>query len=168
MEPINIIQRTLTNSEIQILIDDTKESAHLKYVSKNKWMNFDYIYVAESRGQFVGACTVTKISKWCKIGPLIILKKFRGMNFSQKFIEKIRDEHANYNLYITTSNPAVEHVARKLNFKKISKFRLPLEIYWYFILNINWIFDLKFLRESFRKARVYGLKEHKHFVQITN
>ncbi len=71
---------------------------------------------------------------WVKLGPLVFLKKFHGKGYGKILLNKIVNDYSNKNIFITSSNIAVQKIIGRLGFDEInSYFKLPAPILLFLI-----------------------------------
>ena len=124
---IKIIRRPLKENEINLLIEDIKLYPSLIYVKKSEFKKYKNAYVIEENGQFVGICGIYEIKDWVKLGPLVFLKKFHGKGYGKILLNKIVSDYAKQNIFVDSSNVAMQKIISRLKFKEVKPDKLTSE-----------------------------------------
>ncbi len=164
-----IKRRKLTNTEVDLLIRDTKFFSSLIYVSKERWLGFENPYIIGEDDNFVGVCMIYELKDWIKIGPLVVLKKYQGKGFGKKLLYRIVEDYKNKNIFITSSNPNVKKILDKLNFTYINNyFSLPLKMKLFLIKQLYEHISFNMLMEFIRKKFTLNKERRSYFVKYLN
>lgn len=167
MLSINIGRRSLTVNEVDLLMMDIKRYPDLIYVKKSRLQSFKKVYVLEEDNAFVGICGVYEIDSWVKLGPLVFLNKFHGKGYGRLLLTKIVSEYSHKNIFITSSNSAVQKIMSTLGFKEVEGYlALPCEIKYFLIAHfyehIHWRLITEFIRKFFLMKR----NERKFYIKM--
>ncbi len=167
MTNIKITRRPLKEIEIKFLLEDIKSYPDLVFIKESRFRKYDNAYIVEQYKEFVGLCDIYEIKDWVKLGPLVFLKKYHGKGYGKILLNKIVDDYSNKNIFITSSNIAVQKIISRLNFQEVAGyFNLPFPILLFLIKqlceHIHWKMVTEFFRKKFtmiRNVRKYYIKE---------
>lgn len=166
MNNIKILQRPLKDYEINLLIEDIKLYPSLIYVKKSRFEKYKNAYVIEENGQFVGICAIYEMKDWVKLGPLVFLKKFHGKGYGKILLNKIVSDYSNKNIFITSSNIAVQKTIDKLNFKEVDGYhKLPIPIILFLFKQLYEHVHWKMITEFFRKKFTMTRNDRKYYIK---
>ena len=105
---------------------------------------------------------------WVKLGPLVFLKKFHGKGYGKILLNKIVDDYSDKNIFITSSNIAVQKIISKLTFKEVSSYyNLPFSIILFLIKQLYEHIHLKMITEYFRKKFSMKRNVRKYYIKMT-
>lgn len=161
------VRRNLQSHEAQTIVDEIKITPNITGYSLREWLSFKEILVAEDEtGKMLGVCLYYDFHQnWSFISALIVLKPFRGMGIGKNLFERACDNILgnSKNIYTASKNPIVIKMMNNMDFILFdSFFKLPKDYKKYqltFTLRlINWIFSGYRLKESIRKAKLYGVR----------
>jgi len=163
---IRIIKRSLKENEINLLMNDIKLYPDLVFVKKSRFRKYDNAYIVEQDKEFVGLCGIYEMKNWVKLGPLVFLKKYHGKGYGKILLNKIVNDYSNKNIFITSSNIAVQKIISRLEFKEVAGyFNLPFQIILFLFKqlyeHIDWKLMTEFIRKQFtmtRNTRKYYIK----------
>jgi GNAT superfamily N-acetyltransferase len=163
---IKITRRPLKENEINLLMEDIKLYPSLIYVKKSRFKKYQNTYVVEEDRQFVGICGIYEIKDWVKLGPLVFLKKFHGKGYGKILLNKIVSDYSNKNIFIDSSNIAVQKIISRLNFKEVNGFfNLPTSILLYSIKFLYEYIHWKLITEFFRKKFTMKRNTRKYYIK---
>lgn len=149
---ISLSKRKLTEEEIDLLAEEVKNFPNPMFGRREKWQNFDPVYILYSNNSLVGICGASRLKQWIKLGPLVIFRKYQGQGYGKTLIKNIIKDYPNHNLYIGSRNPKVHKIASDIGFEKISQMSLlPFEIKLYLITNIIDSLSFYYIKELFQK-----------------
>lgn len=152
---LTIVKRKLKSKEIDLLNKEVKKFPNPVFLTKNHWKELNFAYIANIGGNLAGICSITKLEKWHKLGPFIVLEKYHGIGIGKMLLKKIVKENENNNLFIGSRNPVIWFIVKKLGFKEELNFwSLSGDVKSYLIKNLLWSLDLEFMKELFRKRSV--------------
>lgn len=143
MKNIKIVKQKLTHGQIGLLTTEIINSPNITYIRPDYWLKIP-TYLIFADNEFAGACGLVFLkNNWKKIGPIVVVGKFRNHSLGQKLLRQILLENKNTNLFIHTTNPAVVTILNKLNFSEIKKlYKLPKEVFplilTHIIDNMSW------------------------------
>lgn len=163
---MKIIKRPLNNQEIDSLISDIHYYPSLIYLKKSRLSKYAKPYVVEVGNEFVGMCAVYEFNNWVKLGPLVFLKKFHGKGYGKILLTKIVKDYLKKDLYITSSNIAVQKTVEKLEFKEIkSLLYIPLSVKLFLVKQIYEHFHWKLIAEFIRKKITMKNNARKYYIK---
>lgn len=166
MPNIKIVRRYLKEKEIDLLIEDIKLYPDLIFVKKSRFKKYNNAYIVEKDGEFVGMCGIYKIKDWIKLGPLVFLKKFHGRGYGKILLNRIVNDYSNKNIFITSTNIAVQRIVSKLNFKEIDGYyKLPPQIILFLFKQLNEHIGWKIVTEFFRKKFSMSRHTRKYYIK---
>ncbi|KKP67145.1 MAG: Ribosomal-protein-alanine acetyltransferase [Candidatus Roizmanbacteria bacterium GW2011_GWA2_35_19] len=164
---IKIIRRPLKESEVKSLIKDIRLYPDLVYVKESRFRKYNNAFIVEQNGEFVGLCGIYEMKDWVKLGPLVFLKKFHGKGYGKILLNKIVDDYSDKNIFITSSNIAVQKIISKLTFKEVSSYyNLPFSIILFLIKQLYEHIHLKMITEYFRKKFSMKRNVRKYYIKI--
>ena len=165
---IKIIRRPLKESEVKSLIKDIRLYPDLVYVKESRFRKYNNAFIVEQNGEFVGLCGIYEMKDWVKLGPLVFLKKFHGKGYGKILLNKIVDDYSDKNIFITSSNIAVQKIISKLTFKEVSSYyNLPFSIILFLIKQLYEHIHLKMITEYFRKKFSMKRNVRKYYIKMT-
>lgn len=167
MSHIDISRRQLTEKEAEMLINDVVYYPDLVYVKKSRFISLKNPYVLEEDGQFVGICGIYRIKdNWVKLGPLVFLHKYHGKGFGKLLLNKIVADLKDKNIFITSSNIAVQKIIEKLEFRKVNGYlKLPFAVQLFLITHIYEHLSEKYITEFFRKLFTMKRNQRKYYIK---
>lgn len=128
------MQRKLTEYELDILIEEVKKFFSPIVGYKDKWQQFDVVYIALNNNRLVGVCGGEKMNNWLMLHPFIVLEKYHSQGVGSLLIENIIKNNRGKNIFIGSQNAAVAKITSKYGFITIKNiFALPLIIKLYLI-----------------------------------
>lgn len=152
---IVIEKKTLNDSEVNLLNKEIKKFPNPVFLTKNHWKELSFAYISNVEGSLAGICSITKLDKWYKLGPFIVLEKHQRKGIGKMLFKKIVEDNKNNNLFIGSRNPAVWSIAKNLGFKEeVNFWNLSNDVKSYLIRNLFLSLDLDFMKELFRKRSV--------------
>lgn len=164
---IKITRRSLKENEINLLMNDIKLYPDLIYVKKSSFKKYKNPYIVKYKNEFVGLCAIYQIENWIKPGPFVFLKKFHGKGYGKILLNKIVGDYSNKNIFITSSNTAVQKIISRLNFKEVDGiFNLPTSILLQSIKFLFECFHWKVITEFIRKKFTMKRNTRKYYVKI--
>lgn len=164
---LQIVRRPLKEIEIKLLMKDIKLYPDLVFVKKSRFRKYNNAYIVEQDNEFVGLCGIYAMRDWVKLGPLVFLKKFHGKGFGKILLSKIVDDYSNKNIFITSSNIAVQKIISRLGFDEISGyFKLPIPILLFLIKQLYEHIHWKMITEFFRKKLTMTRNVRKYYIKI--
>jgi len=131
-----IVKRNLNNDEIDQLIADVKRVPQLMAGDRKRWRKYTYFYVLFVDDFFAGVCAVVTLKNWIKLGPFVVLEKYRGKGLGKIIMSQITKDYSSENIFIGSPTPAVWRIISNLGFKEVPIWHLPWEIKKYMIDNI--------------------------------
>jgi N-acetylglutamate synthase-like GNAT family acetyltransferase len=150
---IKIEKRKLKVDEIDSLIDEVIKVPQLIAGNRKRWQKFDLFYVASENHSLIGVCAVVKLNYWIKLGPLVVLEKYRNKGFGKRIINEIIRDYTSRNIFIGSPTPAVWRISQNLGFQQVKFFYLPSEVKKYLInQTIESIFNLSIIKEFIQKS----------------
>ena len=153
---ISIIQRKLTDLEIAELVKETKLFPDLVYISPNRWNRFAKPYCLLVDNQFTGVCVVYRHNDWIKIGPFVMLQRYHGKGLGKMLLQHISQNNRNKSLFITSSNPAVQHTVKSLGFCRISSvFSIPKHLLLLLAFQALEYLNIHLISEGIREKIVF-------------
>ena len=133
-DEITIKVEKLESSKRQLLSEAIKDTIHIVYFKDTSWdrLVLNSVYVNK---EFAGVCGIDVInSSWAKVGPVIVLSKFRGKGLGKLMIDYVLKDYKDRNLFIHSSNPAMIRIIEKTTFKKLnSALEVPLRVSVYLL-----------------------------------
>jgi len=107
------------------------------------------------------------MKNWIKLGPLVFLKKYHGKGYGKILLKKIVIDYSNKNIFITSSNIAVQKIISRLGFKEINGyFKLPTPILLFLIKQLYEHIHWKMITEFFRKIFTMTRNARKYYIKI--
>jgi len=167
MNDLVIKKRKPKEGEIDLLVNEIRETPFIVGLTKREWGNFCDIFVANISGFLAGVCVVKNLSfNWVEIGPILVLKKYRGKNIGQNLFDQAFDfaESKKKNIYIVSRNPViVKWMEKRGMVLKNNLIGLPWPILWHDFVMVFSLFRIfEFLRKSFifrkKSEYIYGYK----------
>ena len=157
---VTITKRPLNDVEIDLLMKDVRSYPDLVYVKRTRFQSFKNAYVIEEDGQFVGICGVYVVAdRWIKLGPFAFLRKHQGKGYGKLLMNQIVSDHADKNVFITSSNVAEQRIIEAHNFQEVSGYLcLPWEVQLFLIKRFHEHLHIKLATEYFRK--LFSMKRH--------
>jgi RimJ/RimL family protein N-acetyltransferase len=167
MPIINIVLRPLKDIEIDLLMKDIVYYPDLVYVKKSRFQSYKDAYIVEEGSQFVGICGIYKMKdNWVKLGPLVFLRNHHGKGYGKLLLSKIVSDHTDKNIFITSSNIAVQKIIEKLGFKEVSGyFSLPMIVQLFLIKTFREHLHIKLFTEFFRKLFTMKRNKRKYYIK---
>lgn len=156
---ISISKRKLKGEEIDLFINEIKNFPNPVAPKRRQWEVFDPVYILSKDSELIGICSVTRLKKWVKLGPFVILRKYQGKGYGKTIIEAMVKDYSNDNLFIGSRNPHVGKIAADLGFKEVNKLDLPDKIKSYLVRNMLDNLSVNFIKELIRKK---SIKEGKY------
>lgn len=148
---LQIEKRKLTDKEIEILIEEVNKFFSPIVGYKDKWQNFDTVYIATDNNQLVGVCGVEYVKNWRMLHPFVVLEKYQGHGIGSLLMENVIKESKGKNIFIGSQNVAVTKIASKYKFKTIHNvLALPLVVKIYLLK-----FTLDSINFRFMRALIY-------------
>ena len=167
MPDIKIIRRSLNENEINLLMMDIRLYPDLVFVKESRFRKYNDAYIVEQDKEFVGLCGIYEMKDWVKLGPLVFLKKFHGKGYGKILLNKIVNDYSDKNIFITSSNIAVQKIISRLDFKEVAGyFNLPLPILLSLIEQLYEHIHWKMVTEFFRKKFTMTRNARKYYVKI--
>lgn len=162
---IKITRRPLKENEIKLLMEDMKFYPDIVYVKKSRFRKYNNAYIVEQNKEFVGLCGVYEFQNWVKLGPFVFLKKFHGKGYGKILLNKIVDDYSNRNIFITSSNIAVQKIMSKLGFAEIKGFyKLPVPILMFLLKQLYEHISWKMITEFIRKKITMNKNVRKYYI----
>jgi RimJ/RimL family protein N-acetyltransferase len=163
---ISIVKRPLKEREIDLLMSDIRSYPSLIYVKKARLIKYREPYVVEDEGEFVGMCAAYEFDNWVKLGPFVFLKKFHGKGYGKILLTKIVGDYVKKDIYITSSNIAVQKIIEKLDFKEIGGlFDLPLSVKMFLLRQMYEHIHWKMITEFIRKKMTMKSSARKYYIK---
>lgn len=128
---VKIIKRQLTDKEVTLLIEEVKKFFSPIVGYKDKWKQFDVVYVATENNNLVGVCGVEMHNNWLMLHPFVVLKNYHGQGIGSLLMGNIVKDNKSKNIFIGSQNLAVKKIAKKLGFRTVPLLFLPLIVKWY-------------------------------------
>ena len=164
---IKITRRPLKEDEINLLMEDIKLYPDLVYVKESRFRKYNDAYIVEQDKEFVGLCGIYEMKDWVKLGPLVFLKKFHGKGYGKILLNKIVTDYSNKNIFITSSNIAVQKIISGLKFKEVDGYhKLPGPIILFLFKQLYEHIHWKMITEFFRKKFTMTRNTRKYYVKI--
>ncbi|OGJ49248.1 hypothetical protein A2229_02305 [Candidatus Peregrinibacteria bacterium RIFOXYA2_FULL_33_7] len=164
---IKITRRPLKEDEINLLMEDIKLYPDLVYVKESRFRKYNDAYIVEQDKEFVGLCGIYEMKDWVKLGPLVFLKKFHGKGYGKILLNKIVNDYSNKNIFITSSNIAVQKIISGLKFKEVDGYhKLPGPIILFLFKQLYEHIHWKMITEFFRKKFTMTRNTRKYYVKI--
>jgi ribosomal-protein-alanine N-acetyltransferase len=165
MSTIKIVRRPLKEDEINLLMKDIKLYPDLVFVKETRFRKYNNAYIVEQDKEFVGLCGIYEMKDWVKLGPLVFLKKFHGKGYGKILLNIIVNDHSNKNIFITSSNIAVQKIISRLGFDEINGyFKLPVPILLFLIKQLYEHIHWKMITEFFRKKFTMVRNNRKYYI----
>lgn len=165
---VAIKKRLLNDKETLLFSHETQQSKDIGYISPQIFKDFPIVYVAEAKEKLAGILVAIPLSKWIKLGPFIILRKYQGKGLGNKLFTYVINKHKMNDLYISSSNSKVCHLAVKNGFSLTSFFHLPWEIkrylFDYLLQRLNGMFIID---DIIKKIR-YHRGTYRYFIKSAN
>ncbi|MFZ2206132.1 MAG: GNAT family N-acetyltransferase [Microgenomates group bacterium] len=166
MQGINIVRRPLTETEIDLLMEDIKLYPDLIYVKKSRFQKYKDAFILEEAGSFVGICAVYETGRWVKLGPLVFLRKHHGKGYGKLLLTKIVSEYSNVNMFISSTNIAVQKIISRLGFKEIAGYLyLPYKMIYFLIGHLYEHIHWKLITEFIRKLILMKRNSRKFYIK---
>lgn len=166
MQGINIVRRPLTETEINLLMEDIKLYPDLIYVKKSRLQGYTNAFVIEEDDCFVGVCGIYEVDDWVKLGPLVFLRKYHGKGYGKLLLTKIVSEYSNANLFISSTNIAVQKIISRLGFKEIAGYlSLPHKMIYFLIGHLYEHIHWKLISEFIRKLILMKRNSRKFYIK---
>ncbi len=147
-----IVQRQLTDTELDILIVEVKKFYSPVVGYKDKWKHFHTVYIALQNNNIVGICGVEKKHDWLMLNPFVVLEKYHRKGIGKALLKAIVQENNNNSIFIGSKNKAVEKIAQAFNFSEIvSPNTLPWTVKLYLFRFIYESINISFITEKIRK-----------------
>lgn len=163
---IKIIRRSLKESEIKLLLEDIKLYPDLVFIKESRFRKYDNAYIVEQDKEFVGLCGIYEMKNWVKLGPLVFLKKFHGKGYGKILLNKIVNDYSDKNVFITSSNIAVQKIISRLDFKEVAGyFNLPFPIILFLFKQLYEHIHWKIITEFFRKKLTMIRNTRKYYIK---
>lgn len=160
------MRRKLVEGEISSLVETVRAAEHLTYVGPWRWRKMDSPYIAAVDGRFAGVCMVYNFEGWIKLGPLVILDQFRGLGLSRLLVSRIITDYPDQNIFLSSANPIVQHVARELGFQQLTNYwQLPSSCRWWLICQLPQHFSWQFLVEGWCKRSFVRWGQLHYFIK---
>ncbi len=167
MPTIKIVRRPLKEDEINLLMKDIKLYPDLVFVKESRFRKYNDAYIVEQDKDFVGLCGIYEMRDWVKLGPLVFLKKYHGKGYGKILLNKIVSDYSDKNIFITSSNIAVQKIISRLGFDEInSYFKLPTPILFFLIKQLYEHIHWKMITEFFRKKFTMTRNVRKYYIRI--
>ena len=164
---IKITRRSLKENEIKLLMNDIKLYPDLVFIKESRFRKYNNAYIVEQDKEFVGLCGIYEMKDWVKLGPLVFLKKFHGKGYGKILLNKIVNDYSNKNIFITSSNIAVQKIISRLGFDEIKGyFKLPFTILLFLFKQLYEHIHWKMVTEFFRKKLTMTRNDRKYYVKI--
>ena len=162
-----IVKRPLWEREIDAIVSDIRSYPSLIYVAKSRLAQYKTPYVLEENGVFVGLCAVYEFDQWVKLGPLVFLQQFHGKGYGNILLTQIVADYAKKDIYVTSSNIAVQKIIEKLHFTEVKGvWRLPLPVKIFLLKQLyehmHWDMITEFIRKKLTmksSARKYYIRQ---------
>ena len=168
MNQLDIYQRPLEHPEIDLLIKDIQFYPDLVYIKKSRLQNLKNPYVIETTQNFVGICGIYETKNWIKLGPLVFLKKYHGKGYGKILLDEITKNHKDKNLFITSTNLAVQKIVKKLGYLEVeSPLKLPKEIKKFLVVQFYEHLHWKMITEFFRKLLMMDRNKRKYYIKLS-
>ena len=165
---IKIIRRSLKEREIKHLLEDIKLYPDLVFIKESRFRKYDNAYIIEQDEEFVGLCGIYEMKDWIKLGPLVFLKKYHGKGYGKILLNKIVDDYSNKNIFITSSNIAVQKIISRLDFQEVAGyFSLPLPIILFLFKQLYEHIHWKMITEFFRKKLTMTRNTRKYYIKTS-
>lgn len=160
-------RRKLSDKEIGMIIKEIREVPDITYVLKIMFKLRKDGYVATQDGKLCGICSFYDLGgNWVKLGPLLVLKEYRGRGIGSTLLTKVIALNENRNLYVGSSRGSLKELNKEFGFIEtrgiLLPFRVKLFFLFYFFVSIS---SLEFWREFIRKSRTYPKREYQHFLR---
>lgn len=168
MATASLSRRPLTGREIDLLIKDIRCYPDLIYINKSQFQTYKNAYVVEENGRLVGICAIYKMTdNWIKLGPLVFLHNHRGKGYGKLVLNQIVSDHTDNNIFISSSNIAVQKIIAKLNFQEVVGFiRLPKIVQLFLIQSLQEYLHVKLFTEFLRKLFSMKRGVRKYYIKI--
>jgi hypothetical protein len=162
---LSISKRKLTDSEIDLVVNEMRDFPDVGLYTKNQWNKFEHSFIAMKEKDFIGVCVTIPLLNWIKIGPVIILKTYQGKGNGRQLLTQVISDNSHSNLYIGSSNRKVGTIVESLKFQRVNSFfQLPSEIKIYVVKHFFQRINYEFLLDSFPKLfKKSG--EYKYFIK---
>ncbi len=128
---VTVEKRTLTEQELDILIEEVKKFFSPIVGYTDKWKKFEIVYVATNNNQLMGMCGVEKVQNWLMLHPFVVLEKYQGKGIGSLLMENIIKDNRRKNIFIGSQNPTVAKITKKYGFKTVRAIALPLIVKLY-------------------------------------
>lgn len=164
---ISIIQRQLTDKELDLLIEEVKKFYSPVVGYKDKWKQFYTVYIAVQNNSLLGVCGIEKINDWLMLHPFIVLEKYQKQGIGKLLIEHIVNDNKESNIFIGSQHIVVARIVGKLGFKEVNPWKLPWRVMLYLLKFIVESLNISFIKERIRKRNLsHG--EYKCFIKLCN
>jgi len=159
MPAFQITKRLLSSEEIDLVVEEIKQTPNITGYIKKEWENFGKVFVAEVDCKLAGVAVNVSISKeWEELAVLLVLEKFRGQGIGKALFYKALEDIKNRqkNAYTTSRNPIVLKLMKENGFQFVSLLKLPLPIT---LFNLKFIFSFYRISEFLRKQKFFPKQE---------
>ncbi len=165
---LTITKRALYVGEIDTLVKELRRFPHIGFINARLWRTFQHTYVITVNGDFVGVCVVFPLKRWTKIGPLVVCQKYQDKGFGKALLTHVVDKLTKHNLFIGSSNPKIRAIAKRLGFKKETRFfKIPFEIQCYLLSYLFTRFSLEYFLDAMKKKLRSGHWKYYYFLKMT-
>ena len=136
-------------------------------MKESRFRKYNNAYIVEQNKDFVGLCGIYEMKDWVKLGPLVFLKIFHGKGYGKILLNKIVNDYYDKNIFITSSNIAVQKIIGRLGFNEINGYsKLPVPILLFLIKQLYEHIHWKMITEFFRKKFTMVRNTRKYYIKI--
>jgi hypothetical protein len=153
-----IEKRKLNTDEIDQLITEVKKVPQLIAGDRKRWQKFNMAYIAYNDKEFIGICEIVVLHNWIKLGPFVVMEKYRGNGYGKFIMNQILKDYQGHNIFIGSPTPAVWAIARSNKFKEVN------------FLNVSWVVQKYLIKNTIESCRrgIIGEFIRKIFIRKIN
>lgn len=161
-----IVQRVLTETEAELIVNKIKSSPNITGYSFSEWLEFtrENLLIAENeKGEMIGVCCYYDFSpKWSYLAVLYVFEEYRGEGIGKKLFYQACANilESKKSIYISTRTPAVIKMMNDLGFTTFDTLLTlpePFKEYEldFLIRGARWVLNSYRLKEIIRKALIF-------------
>lgn len=163
---MKITERLVSAEEAKVLSGETRKSPHIGFIGPDLWNTFTRTYVATINKHMVGVCVAFPLSRWVKLGPLIILSSHQGKGYGKILLTEVVKKNEHAKLFVGSSNPKVHAIIRGLGFEEAPNFlHVPLEVQTYLIQYVFMRASYTYLIDAIRKKLFFHRGKYRYYLR---